>query len=377
MADGSLAFECFVLDHGNRQLTRDGIPVGLNNRYLDALALLVRHRGRVVSKEQFLEEVWHGVPVTDEAITQCIRTLRSRLGDQASSPRFIETVPKHGYRFIAAVTQAGDKIAAVTRAGTEPAPQPASMRQPVASSPTGKPRRQFLMLGVGAMVGGGIAGGIGGVLYGFAAASQSLQSGAGAISVLLVLACITILVSLIGGAGVGVGIASAGFLKGNAWQWSTLGGAAGGLLIGAVVKLLGADAINLLFGRSPGDITGAAEGMLLGAAVGLGAWFASRGAGSPSVARGVAGAAATGAGAGVLIALLGGRLMVGSLDSLARQFPGSRLRLDPIGGLFGEAGFGPISQVVTACLEGALFSACIVGAMMVVRRANAEPNHRP
>ena len=69
--------------------------------------------------------------------------------------------------------------------------------------------------------------------------------------------------------------------------------------------------------------------------------------------------------------------MVGSLDSLARQFPGSRLRLDPIGGLFGEAGFGPISQVVTACLEGALFSACIVGAMMVVRRANAEPNHRP
>jgi Transcriptional regulatory protein, C terminal len=48
-----------------------------------------------------MEEVWHGVPVTDEALTQCIRTLRRQLGDDAARPRFIETVPKHGYRFIA------------------------------------------------------------------------------------------------------------------------------------------------------------------------------------------------------------------------------------------------------------------------------------
>ena len=45
--------------------------------------------------------------------------------------------------------------------------------------------------------------------------------------------------------------------------------------------------------------------------------------------------------------------MGGSLDLLARSFPDSRLRLDPIGGLFGESGFGPISQVVTGGLEGA------------------------
>ena len=43
------------------------------------------------------------MPVTDEALTQCIKTLRRQLGDSASSPRFIETVPKHGYRFIAPV----------------------------------------------------------------------------------------------------------------------------------------------------------------------------------------------------------------------------------------------------------------------------------
>jgi len=50
-----------------------------------------------------MDEVWRGIPVTDEALTQCIRTLRKQLGDDAARPRFIETVPKHGYRFIATV----------------------------------------------------------------------------------------------------------------------------------------------------------------------------------------------------------------------------------------------------------------------------------
>ena len=130
-----------------------------------------------------------------------------------------------------------------------------------------------------------------------------------------------------------------------------MGGAAGGLFVGAMTKLLGLDAFNLLFGLSPGDITGAAEGALLGGAVGLGAWLASHGAGARSLRRGVAVAAVAGGGGGLLISLLGGRLMGGSLDLLAHGFPGSRLRLDQIGGLFGETGFGPISQAVTSCMD--------------------------
>lgn len=106
MSPGSFRFERFFLDPHDRQLRRDDAPVELNARYLDALALLVREQGRLVSKERFHEEVWRGVPVTDEALTQCIRTLRRQLGDDAASPRFIETVPKHGYRFIAPVTLA-------------------------------------------------------------------------------------------------------------------------------------------------------------------------------------------------------------------------------------------------------------------------------
>ncbi|WBY09362.1 hypothetical protein PIB19_08650 [Sphingomonas sp. 7/4-4] len=70
----------------------------------------------------------------------------------------------------------------------------------------------------------------------------------------------------------------------------------------------------------------------------------------------------------MLVPLRGGRLMGGSLDLLARHFPASRLRLDQIGGLFGESGFGPVAQLVTGALEGGLFAACIAGAMLLARR---------
>src|SRR5687768_1929919 len=96
-------FGSFVLDPDNRLLTRDSVPVDCNARYLDALTLLVRDAGALVTKDRFHENVWRGVPVTDEALTQCIKTLRRLLGDNAASPRLIETVPKHGYRFIAPV----------------------------------------------------------------------------------------------------------------------------------------------------------------------------------------------------------------------------------------------------------------------------------
>src|ERR1700754_1286378 len=103
MAPRSFRFDRFLLDPHDRRLRRDDVPVELNARYLDALTLLVREQGKLVSKDRFLEEVWRGVPVTDEALTQCIKTLRKQLADNATSPRFIETVPKHGYRFIAPV----------------------------------------------------------------------------------------------------------------------------------------------------------------------------------------------------------------------------------------------------------------------------------
>lgn len=358
MDSGSFRFERFSLDPRDRRLKRDDVPVELSARYLDALALLVREAGKLVTKDRFLEEVWRGVPVTDEALTQCIKTLRRQLGDDAAAPRFIETVPKHGYRFIAPVEGVDH----------DPGPRPAL---PAGSAPEGQPPyswRQFLLLGGAGTIGAGVAGFVGGLFYGFAGASQPLGAGMGAASVLLVLLWLTMAAALTGGAGVSFGIAASGFASGRPWG-SIVGGALGGLVVGGAVKLLGLDAFNLLLGRSPGDITGAAEGALLGGAVGLGAWLGTRRADPPSLRRGIAAAGLCGGAAGILIPLLGGRLMGGSLDLLARSFPDSRLRLDPIGGLFGESGFGPISRIVTGGLEGVLFGGCIVGAMLLARRS--------
>ena len=353
MTAGSFRFEGFELDSGNRRLTRGGEVVELNGRYFDALALMLREQGRLVSKDRFMDEVWRGIPVTDEALTQCIRTLRRQLGDDAARPQFIETVPKHGYRFIAPVELA------------EPA-------EPVATSTQARPApqwRKFALLGLAGTAGGGLAGVIGGLVYGFAATSQPLAPGMGAISVLLVLVALTALVALLGGAGVAFGIASSRLASANRDALGVVGGALGGLMVGAVVKLLGLDAFTLLIGRAPADITGPFEGVLIGAAVGLGAWAAGR---VGSVRRGVALAALAGGAAGLLIPLLGGRLMGGSLDLVARHFPGSRLRLDQIGALAGETGFGTLSQAVTGALEGALFGGCVVAAMLLAKRRLAE-----
>lgn len=353
MTSGRFCFDRFELDAADRQLIRDGAPVDINSRYLDALALLVSERGKLVSKERFLDEVWRGVPVTDEALTQCIKTLRRQLGDEAGRPRFIETVPKHGYRFIAPVDEGGP--GAVSRV---PPPRHSLWRD-------------VFLMGAAGTVGGGMAGFVGGLIYGFAAASGPVQPGVGGISVLLVILCVTIAVALMGAAGVSFGIVLGNQLGGGKWWSNVAGGALGGLTVGAVVKLLGLDAFTLLVGHSPAGITGAAEGLLLGAAVGLSAWLAFR-AGWARLRRSGVSAALIGMAGGAIIALVGGRLMAGSLDLLAHSFPDSQLRLDEISGLFGESGIGPVMRFVTCCLEGALFSACVVGAMILAQRSLGE-----
>lgn len=337
MNSPSIVFDRFVLDRQNRLLLCDGVPVELSARYLDALMLLAGERGKLVTKDRFMDEVWRGVPVTDEALTQCIKSLRRALGDDAARPTFIETVPKHGYRFIATMG-AAEGVASV-------------------QVPSTFDWRQFLLLGGAGVVGGGMGGLFGGLFYGFVGASQPLQPGMGAGSIVLVLTALTVLIALVGAAGVSFGIAAA-LVRGGDWRWHIAGGAVGGLLVGGVVKLLGLDAFNLILGQSPGNITGALEGAVLGGAVGLGVWLGER----------IWRAALAGLLAGMAIPALGGRLLGGSLDLLAGVFPQSRLRLDQIGALFGEDGFGRISQIAAGGLEGMLFAACVTYAMSLARR---------
>jgi len=351
MAAGRYEFDRFSLDPIERRLFTGDVLIELNSRYFDALLLLLEHPGTLLSKERFLQEVWQGIPVTDEVLTQCIKTLRRQLGDSATKPHLIETIPKHGYRFIAAVQRVADSDAA-------PADQSVTAASQAVTTPDEYDWREcWLTLGAGA-TGGGVAGLLGGLAFGFVAASQAQQSGVGALSALLVLVALATLLALIGAAGVVGGIAAARLVARDFAFAGVLGGAAGGLLVGAFGKLIGQDAFLLLFGHAPGGITGALEGLVLGAAVGLADDLSRRFAADGDARRTVLLAAVSGALAGLLIAMTGGQLLGGSLALLAESFPDARLHLE----------LGPFTAGVTNTLEGAWFSLCLVGALMLARR---------
>jgi len=100
-------FDEFVVDVPDRQLWKGDTRIDLNARYFDALVLLIRERGQLVEKDRFFDQVWSDVVVSDSALTQCIKEIRKQLGDNASNPRYIQTVPRHGYRFIGAAGSRG------------------------------------------------------------------------------------------------------------------------------------------------------------------------------------------------------------------------------------------------------------------------------
>lgn len=357
MAVRRYQFDRFSLDPLERRLFAGEVLVELNSRYFDALLLLLPHPGTLLTKNRFLQEVWQGIPVTDEVLTQCIKTLRRQLGDSATKPHLIETIPKHGYRFIAAVHCVADGDAAPEHENL------AVTSQVGATSGAYDWRECWLTLGAGT-TGGGVAGLIGGLVFGFVAAAQAQQSDIGALSALLVLVALATLLALIGAAGVVGGVAAARLVARDFTFAGLMGGAAGGLLVGAFGNVIGHDALLLLFGQPPGDITGAFEGLLLGAAVGLADDLSRRFATGTSIQRNMLLASASGALAGLLIAMTGRPLLGGSLAVLAGSFPAARLHLDPLG-----APLGPFAPSVTNALEGAWFSLCLVCALRLARRS--------
>jgi DNA-binding winged helix-turn-helix (wHTH) protein len=93
-------FAEFLLSPRQRVLWRNGAPVALIPKYFDLLHLLIRRRHEAVSKQAIFTEVWSDVVVSDGALSQAIRILRRTLDDDAREPRFIRTVPRHGYQFV-------------------------------------------------------------------------------------------------------------------------------------------------------------------------------------------------------------------------------------------------------------------------------------
>ena len=100
-------FGDFVLDVAERSLTRCSslARVSLQPKTFDLLVHLVTHAGKLQAKQTLLDDVWGSVVVTENSLTRSIHQLRTALDDTAEEPRFVETVPRVGYRFIATVTE--------------------------------------------------------------------------------------------------------------------------------------------------------------------------------------------------------------------------------------------------------------------------------
>lgn len=353
-------FGDFILDTGSRSLSREGVAVALNSRYFDALALLVREHGQLVPKQRFFDEVWAGSVVTDSALTQCIKEIRRQLGDEAGDPRFVRTVPGHGYCFIAPVSKAADE-----RVGnTTPSPAP-SEPQATSGIDAAPSFPHWLGEGAAATVGGGGAGLVGGLLYGSALALSQPAQGVGSLSVLLVLLALCVVVGMAGAFGVGFGMAGARLL-GTHPAWTLLGGAFGGFVTGALAKLLGSDALTLLVGPAPSGITGGIEGAAIGLAIATSRVLG--GVDTSNSWRPAVFAALTTGATGAIIPLAGGSLMATSLARIAATFDGSRLDIAPLGRLFGDPQFGALTQSFLGATEGAIFGAGVVGALLYVRR---------
>jgi len=102
-----LRFGPFVVDPVAYRLMRGDAAIDLAPKGFDLLVLLARQPGRLVTKDDILAAIWPDVAVTDNALTQVVSDVRQALGDSPAAPKFIETVPRRGYRFIAEVKQAG------------------------------------------------------------------------------------------------------------------------------------------------------------------------------------------------------------------------------------------------------------------------------
>lgn len=96
-------FGPFRLDTAAYRLTRDGEPVEASPRQLDLLAYFAARPTQLVTRDELFDALWSDVTVTDNALTQLVSELRHTLGDPSGSPRYVQTVARRGYRFVASV----------------------------------------------------------------------------------------------------------------------------------------------------------------------------------------------------------------------------------------------------------------------------------
>ena len=144
----------FELNLRSELLKKSGVRVPLASQPLKLLALLVRRAGDLVTREEIQQELWTKGAVVDfeHLVNQYIRQLRSVLGDSRESPTFIETAPRRGYRFIAAVNAVSDAVVPTLSghpASNEVAASPAlTSVETSAPMPVVRSRRRYLVTSI-------------------------------------------------------------------------------------------------------------------------------------------------------------------------------------------------------------------------------------
>jgi TolB-like protein/DNA-binding winged helix-turn-helix (wHTH) protein len=100
--ENTVRFGLFELDLRTRQLTKNGVKIRLPQQSIQSLSLLLERPGEIVTREEFRQRLWPSDVFVDfdHGLNKSIQKLRDALGDSAGSPRYIETIPRIGYRFI-------------------------------------------------------------------------------------------------------------------------------------------------------------------------------------------------------------------------------------------------------------------------------------
>jgi DNA-binding winged helix-turn-helix (wHTH) protein/TolB-like protein len=131
----------FDFDPIKRELRREGVPVRLQAQPGQVLAVLVEHAGEVVTREQLQSSVWGTETFVDfdRGLNFCIAQIRAALGDSAESPRFVRTVPKRGYQFVAPL---GPAESSTTSAAPVP---PTPSQTPTPSLTPGHSHKRYVL----------------------------------------------------------------------------------------------------------------------------------------------------------------------------------------------------------------------------------------
>jgi DNA-binding winged helix-turn-helix (wHTH) protein/tetratricopeptide (TPR) repeat protein len=150
-ATRTLRFSVFEVDLRAAELRKHGVRVKLQDQPFRILSRLLENRGDIVTREELRQELWQGHTFVDfdRSLNKAMAKLRSALGDSAETPRYIETIPRHGYRLLVPVEQnQTQELQSAPKGMRQPATEEAAADFPLSTSKTDfasieKPARLF------------------------------------------------------------------------------------------------------------------------------------------------------------------------------------------------------------------------------------------